>query len=224
MSLINDALKRASTKKVIKVGGAPLQPAQEKQNKHAGVLPVVILLLVLIGAGYGGWLWWQKKNAPAATEAGTKGKTNVTSKATNPIVATKPAGNVLDRVKGTLNKVQERNDQGNAAADTMKSPAAEIKPAPPTSIATERTLSGKPVAAAPALPPAQPAPAPQAVETPDELRLQAIFFRLKNPSAIISGKTVRQDDQINGYKVVAIERQSVKLVDNSGASKVLSLR
>ena len=44
-----------------------------------------------------------------------------------------------------------------------------------------------------------------------ELKLQGIFYRLSNPSALISGKNVRVGDLVQGVKVIAIERASVTL-------------
>jgi len=64
-----------------------------------------------------------------------------------------------------------------------------------------------------------PAPTPQpVVAKPEpakpvfpELKLQGIFYRLTNPTALISSKNVHVGDMIQGVKVTAIERTSVTL-------------
>jgi len=102
-------------------------------------------------------------------------------------------------------------------------------PTPPIAVAVPE-MKAEPkteptVAAAPA-----PAPAPQAVvakpELPKpvfpELKLQGIFYRLNNPSALVSGKNVRVGDSVQGVKIIAIERASVTL-DFKGERKTLSL-
>jgi hypothetical protein len=54
------------------------------------------------------------------------------------------------------------------------------------------------------------------------LRLQAIVFNPKQPSALISGKTVFVGDKLGDTRVVAIDRESATLV-KSGQTNVLSL-
>ncbi|HEY1173082.1 MAG TPA: hypothetical protein VGH19_17065 [Verrucomicrobiae bacterium] len=44
-----------------------------------------------------------------------------------------------------------------------------------------------------------------------ELKLQGIFYRPNNPSALVSGKNVRIGELVQGAKVVAIERNKVVL-------------
>ncbi|MCX8156399.1 MAG: hypothetical protein N3J91_08135, partial [Verrucomicrobiae bacterium] len=67
-----------------------------------------------------------------------------------------------------------------------------------------------------------PAPPPPAnVEFPP-LTLQGIFYRPKNPSAVINNRTLFVGDQIGEVKVIAIEPRSVK-VELRGVVKVLWL-
>jgi hypothetical protein len=54
------------------------------------------------------------------------------------------------------------------------------------------------------------------------LTLQGIFYRPKNPSALINGRTLFVGDQIGEVKVIAIEQRSVK-VELRGVVKVLWL-
>ena len=58
--------------------------------------------------------------------------------------------------------------------------------------------------------------------TKGQLKVQGIFYRARDPSAIINGQTVTVGDHIGTAKVVAIERQSVT-VEIAQERKVLSL-
>lgn len=63
-----------------------------------------------------------------------------------------------------------------------------------------------------------------AVRPAQPLRLQAIFYSNNGRStAIISGKTISVGESASGYKVVAIERQSVTLQSANGEKMVLQL-
>jgi hypothetical protein len=80
---------------------------------------------------------------------------------------------------------------------------------PPTNVEESKATN------APALvPPSPPKPAP--------LRLQAIVFNPKRPSAMISGKTLFIGDKLGDQRVVAIDKDSVTLA-GAGQPKVLSL-
>lgn len=66
-----------------------------------------------------------------------------------------------------------------------------------------------------------PAPAPAKPAFP-ELKLQGIFYRLNNPTALVSGKIVKPGDSIRGAKVVSIERSSLVL-EFGGERKTLEI-
>ena len=71
-----------------------------------------------------------------------------------------------------------------------------------------------------------PAPAPVVPVVPvrfPPLRLQSIFYRPENPSVIINGKTLFINDQISGVLVTDIRSSSVTLV-LSGQTNILTLR
>jgi hypothetical protein len=63
-------------------------------------------------------------------------------------------------------------------------------------------------------PPTPPKPAP--------LRLQAIIFTPKRPSAMISGRTLYVGDKLGDLRVVAIDKESATLT-GAGQTNVLSL-
>jgi hypothetical protein len=56
-----------------------------------------------------------------------------------------------------------------------------------------------------------------------ELKLQGIFYRPNNSSALISGRNLYVGDDVEGSKVISIDRSSVK-VESGGETRVLRLR
>ncbi len=92
---------------------------------------------------------------------------------------------------------------------TPKPIAATVPPptATPTSTAPPRTT------------------APLGTTTPQTkpIRLQSIFYRLRNPTVIINGKTLGVGDTLDGIKVVSIQRTSVEIVQN-GKYRTLTLQ
>ncbi len=97
-------------------------------------------------------------------------------------------------------------------------PTAE--PAEPVAV----TTTPAPVETAP--PPAAPAAAtavePAKAEFPN-LKLQGIFFRASNPSAMINAKTFYVGDKIQGAKVLSITQDTVTM-EFSGQTSELTLR
>ncbi len=100
---------------------------------------------------------------------------------------------------------------------------------PPVPVAAPPRPVAKPVPVlATAIPSPAPAPAaaPVAPAVPAKfppLRLQSIFYRPSNPSVIINGKTLFVTDEINGVTVADIRVSSVTLV-LSGQTNTLTLR
>ena len=64
--------------------------------------------------------------------------------------------------------------------------------------------------------------APATTPIPAPLKLQGIFYRPTNPSAVVNSRTVFVGDIIANGKVKAIDRQSVT-IDLGGETKVLTL-
>lgn len=98
-----------------------------------------------------------------------------------------------------------------AAARTLSAVTnrAAVAPAPVSVVAAPPVVA---VSAAPGPPPKFP-----------PLRLQSIFYRPSNPSVMINGRTLFRDDEIQGVIVAAINPSSVTLV-LSGHTNVLTLR
>ena len=132
--------------------------------------------------------------------------------------------------KSAQNIVPANIDSGEPAK-TLSAPANPITPVPEPAVAsvieppkksanelanpvsTARTSNVAEVITAVA------APAPP---SPPQLKLQGIFYRLNNSTALINGKTVGVGQIISGVRVLKIDRQSVTLEWN-GQTNVLTM-
>lgn len=95
--------------------------------------------------------------------------------------------------------------------------AAPAIPAPPiiaTNGSTNSIVTNLTVATNPAPPPVDPGPPP--------LKLQGIFYRPSNPTAMINGKTVGIGELVSGARVLKIDRQEVTL-ERAGKLEILTL-
>lgn len=210
MSLINDALRRAKDAQQQAPQAPPpdlpfrpVEPEQQNARRGLGVLLLaglaVVALLILLFA----WQWVQRPNPTRLADADGR----------------------IARVASMVPSPQPASVPKEAAAAapvpaTRPSPAAQPAPA---SSPVAGTVSNAPAAGvqrsevtnAPALaPPPPPKPAP--------LRLQAIIFDPKRPSAIISGKTLFMGDKLGDLRVVAIDQETATLV-GAGQTNILSL-
>ena len=189
MSLINDALKRATQTQppgstppaIIK---EPMLPASAAH--YAPGLPVYfvpVLLFVISGACFFLWKGWQ------GTSQNQVASNTIIAKAREPIALPEVAPEEIIAIPA--NRVFTVED------DPTPTPApAEVTPAAPVE------EPAKPVAAT--------------------YRLQGIFYRPSNPSAVVNNKTVFLGDSVSGSRVKAIDRQSVTL-ERDGTTQVLTL-
>ena len=173
MSLINDALKRASKSPPPPPvdAGAPFRPAE--QPRRSPVLVPAISLIALVIFGLAGWFLyrgWQASRAAAAS--------------------------------GAITTVAAREN-----AEARRS----------GSLATNQSVTATALASTNAL---TAAAASQAAPPP--FKLNAIFFRARNPSVVINSKTLYIGDKVAQAKVVAISRESVTL-EKGGQTNVLTL-
>jgi hypothetical protein len=200
MSLINDALKRAKEVQPPNPPAAQSKAAmQPVDDNHRPVgLPIYflpMLLAIVCGAGFFLWKGWDQTQRLTAT-------TDVTT------------------------VVQARE----VAPPIVPAETTEPDPGPP-GIPVGRNFSledDAPTAAAVATP---SSPSPTATALAEELprfaghsfKLQGIFYRPANPSAVINSKSVFVGDTISNAKVKAIDRQSVTL-EYDGETKVLTFQ
>lgn len=173
MSLINDALKRASQSKPSANGpdngAAPLSPAPSTEGKRPPNwllvgFPVVLFLV----CGIAGWLIYE----------GWRGKTEF------------PASGVTATARES------------AVAPT---PSNQLTTVIATNVSTNSQAT---VPAEPQFP---------------ALKLQGVFYRPGNPSAIINSKTVYRGQKIDDARVISIGKSNVT-VEWKGERRVLTVK
>jgi hypothetical protein len=109
-------------------------------------------------------------------------------------------------------------------------PAIEKPPAvvPVTNVPSSVVSTAIPIATPDSTPVLNQTTTTSANETPlprattPKIKLQAIFYRPKNPSVVINGKTLFVGEEVAGAKVVAITIKSVTII-SSGETNVLTL-
>jgi len=220
--------------------GAPLQPADAPMRRGnpgtnwSGVLvPAVVVVLLALS------FWFIRsglQNKPAQQPI-----VAVTAPVPQPPVATTPAPAPVAPVPAPVApKASEKSSTYVAKSGIKVNTEPVVRELPPEPVFTPTPVKievpppepvptapvvasvSKPESAVPTAPVVTPTPAPQPPITKTEpvappkpvfpeLKLQGIFYRLNNPSALISGKNVRAGDLVQGVKVIAIERASVTL-------------
>jgi hypothetical protein len=123
-------------------------------------------------------------------------------------VAARERDSVTDAAATHPNDVTDHSGASSNGRPTTV-PAAKANGADTPQAATNTALTTE--TASPVLPPPKP-----------PLKLQAIFYRARNPSAVINSKTVFRGDKVADAKVLAIDRESVTLWVN-GQTNVLTL-
>ncbi len=83
-------------------------------------------------------------------------------------------------------------------------------------VAAAAVSAGEPPLADPTRPPAYTAPPAAAGAKGRAFRLSAVFLGPGRPRAVINGRTVRVGEQVDGARVIAIERHRVVLARNGG--------
>ena len=97
-------------------------------------------------------------------------------------------------------------------------PVPAVVPAPAPVVAATPLTDPAVVVPTPATNPVVP---PPPIEPPP-LKLQGIFYRVSNPTAMINGKTLGIGESTAGTRVLKIERQHVT-VERNGKQEVLTL-
>lgn len=246
MSLINDALKRATQalkRNAIERSPAEgLEPVEASVNRFGGLVKVLAAVLVAAVLGGAGWFLWKafkpKGGAPSATAKLADQKTG--GAAVQKTGGTSgPGAQAKSPAPATAKPKPERKPastakKGDLAASPSRQTNRSATATPPTAAATP-SAEPKPVTVAKAAEPTQ-TPAPPPIEPPSTavepapastnwptLKLSAIFFRLQNPSARINGKILQVGNQFEGVRVLAIERDRVKL-EFAGETKELEMK
>ncbi len=251
MSLINDALKRArqfTKKESPPAPGSetPLQPVENEPKKTPtrwGLVGAVVLL------GLAGWLfmnWWSARSGSASSQATAppRGATNrsIASRMVGSIAA---ASNVVRSVTnlrheaevafGTTSPpvaapstamvaVAAATHQGAAPVVTARAEVSSVVAAtdPKADPASESTNAVVAQNGSEVVPSSRPASATRSAVFPP-LKLQGIYYRIARPSALINNRTLFVGDEIEGVRIMAIERFGVT-IELGGKTKELSLK
>jgi hypothetical protein len=207
MSLINDALRRAKDTQqeaplppTPELPFRPVEPARQSARRGPGLLRPGALAVVALVALLFAWQWAQKHDSTGSIEVNAR-----TARIANAIPAPTSAAKPIPAAQPASLPSPATGTSANLAADTT--PAATEAPLadPEKSEVTNAAAMTQPT-------PPKPAP----------LRLQAIVFNPKRPSAMISGKTLFVGDKLGALRVVAIGRENATLV-GAGQTNVLSL-
>jgi MSHA biogenesis protein MshK len=198
MSLINDALKRAKEAQPSNAPApepqAPMQPVDGK-GRSVGLPIYFVPALVAIICG-GGFFLWQGWNQTRRLAADSDAPTVVNAREASPL---EPADTGADASPPGI--PVGRHFSLDDDAPTTASASAAARPPASAFAATEElpTFAGH------------------------TFKLQGIFYRLTNPSAVINSKSVFVGDTIANARVKAIDQQSVTL-EYEGETKVLTLQ
>jgi len=202
MSLINDALKRATqtpsstANPAAHEPQAPMQPVEYRR----GSLPWYFfptLLLILAGG-----VWFVVKGLEASRPAALTVHAREPQPDPNSAAPTEPSSSEMvaaGLVPGPSDNYIPPAQPPNRNFSLEDAPASE--PAP-TTATPATTTTGDP--------------------TKPLFKLQSIFFRPSNPSATVNGKNVSIGSRIGGATVTAITREGVTL-DAQGQTTVLTL-
>jgi hypothetical protein len=243
MSLINDALKRATSlrKKETAAERVPLEPVAASAPSSGNGLKIVLAAILVLGLGYAGWSWRQGRN-PQTPAVAKNGKTSATNKVAAPGTtkartvstgARSTNNNPLARAAAIATSLKKANDDGSSMAESIPGkapepvvqasgqPKAGNASSTPAAQSLARTKNNTALAAQSATPDLDKQTA-SAVEFPD-LKVQGIFFRVKGPVAVIDGKSIREGEEVNGVKVAQITRDEIRL-EYQGQSKTISLK
>ncbi len=218
MSLINDAIKQANKANKDRTASAPASgtpptagmqtaearpPAAARGSMTGMFLIAGIVVFVLLGGALL-FLAMRNNNPDSATASTPRNPGPAAASAPAEIIATPTLESAIPTQAAQL-------PQGQAAAATpglATTTAPAVGPTAPVTV----TAPVVEVASKPAGPRAFP-----------ELKLQGIYYRIKDPSVMINGKTLMIGDLVSDVTVTKIERKDVT-VELDGQQKVLRLQ
>jgi hypothetical protein len=206
MSLINDALRRASQSDKDRPlrASSPLgmQPTPAARNSRLTLILTGAVLVALLMACWFFWQWWiVRNNFGGAVEV-----VKVAPVVTRQVIPTPqviPPAQVVPKIAPVV------------------VPVAPVNPAPAPVVIPATPVVAAPVAVPAVAPPPTAANDSQTV-WPVELKLSAIFFSKNNPKVLINGDIHKTGDQIQGVVLKSIEQNQVT-VEWNGQSKILMI-
>lgn len=204
MSLINDALRRKKQENKEPApessDGSPMQPVHPSSSDKSSPLRAILMTLIVLMLLVAALLFWkglQTKKELAAAHA--RDAQMVLPKDISDSWTTtnkndfQPAATTTQAVTTTLTHDSNSTRQTNPV---------------PTNASVSSISTNQPIAVASSEPP--------------PLKLQGIFYRPSNPTAMINGKTVAVGEIVQGANVLKIERQQVTL-ERNGKTEVLTM-
>lgn len=204
MSLINDALKRARTTPA----PAPAASADAAMIPVAAPVttvpktnrtPVGLIAGMVLCAGVAGWFFFKWREASTASQPTSQSTALASVEKPKPATQLAPAAPPVSKpIAQEPAAAPAQTKPAIAAAAPVAAPAVTAKPVSGPSVQPAASTS----APAPAVAASAPAPLP-------ELKLQAIVFRMKNPSALINGRHVEVGDDVSGVRIAEIQRTTV---------------
>ena len=214
MSLINDALKRASRAQPPPAppAGPPMTPAEQRRPPQWSVLLVPVLLLgVMVVAT---WFFWSAAKRWPQAIAQTPPQRVAAREPVAPAESgtSLPFADALSRSAAVAQQVSSRQSAAESAfpAANLTGGAAALPPANSSNAGAAPPLTNPPPVTEPPKPAAPP------------LKLKAICYRPSNPSVLINTKTLFLGDKIGDARVIAIDQESVQLL-SKGQTNVLTL-
>ena len=213
MSLINDALRRANKATTEQKTGSrdtvilkPIEYSQDRSLKSLLLVPLLLVGLFVVG----GVIFWQFGIKDRAPDPAAASKQSIPPSQTQ-----KPAQQAITHVakppSAKASQAPTKPSPAAPAVTTASIPAAR-EPAPIVmSPVVNSGPSTTPSAAANLAAPQVDKPIVKEPAKWPELELQAIFYRIKNPSVMINGQNLNIGDYIQGVRVHAIDRESATL-------------
>jgi hypothetical protein len=190
MSLINDALRRASQTDKNRPSRAPtptgMEAVPETRSSRLTMFlgAAVVIALLLAGLLFWQWLKMRNNSHAAATEPNIFPPVTLqVAPSPSPAPAPKPAPVAPAPV---------------VAAKPAPAPAPVVVAAPPP-VATPKPAPAPVVVAAPVAPPVATTPSPAI--WPTDLKVSAIFFSRTNPRVMINGSIYGVGDEVEGLNL-----------------------
>ena len=227
MSLINDALKRVrqmhKKEPAATPPDAPLEPVQtEPSPRRASVLVIPFCLLLVGVGGWFLWQWWSGSPRTAKSVASTPTTTNRLLMGAKVLASVRTLSSNRSELISSAEAALSPVPTTNAAAAVLTGKTGVVGEAS-TSSASDKPTAATNAATSEMETSALAAAGNSRNVTFPALKLQGIYYRLSKPSALINNKTLYLDDEIEGVRVVGIERHSVK-IESGGRTKELWLK
>jgi hypothetical protein len=229
MSLINDALRRASQQKPASPppshGGVPLQPVDYRKSPSPWRSLLLIPVLIIL-CGLSGWFFWSASKTTAKGVAPGDALANqappeftLATQGSDRLIANAAGKKTQAPIQVNTNLVIHTNVIVQAPSTALVAPPA-VTTAPVTPVLAG-TVTEMVAAEKTKLAPADT----RTLESPaafPKLKLQGIYFRRTNPSVLINGRTLFVGDRVDGARVVTVDRQTVTM-EFSGQTNLLTL-